>query len=272
MSSIESDILWIVFVVTSIIVLFAVFFVIIITNNHKRVISAQREKLAESQRLADILRRVPIQILNAQEQERGRVAKELHDGINQMLASIKYRLHALKLQQPLKIEKQNEWMEQVSGDLDTIMEEVRRISHALLPKIFTDYGFPAAVKSLCDGYGERTHSAIHYELAELPAHLSKSAELSIYRILQEVFHNIEKHAKATSISLVARREKAVCTMRIKDNGNGFDVRALANNGDNANGIGLRTMRERAVLIGGTLEVVSSPGYGTEIILNLPLRN
>jgi two-component system NarL family sensor kinase len=262
----EVDLLWIVFIATFVIVLFAAFLIAVVVTNQKKVFRAQQEKLDESHRLAEVLRQVPNQIISAQEEERGRVAKELHDGINQMLASIKYRLHALKTQHQANENTQEAWIGMVSGELTTIMEEVRRISHGLLPKVFVDYGFSPAVRALCDGYAERTHTAITCELTDLPANLSRGSELSIYRILQEALHNIEKHAGATAVSIITERRDDFRIIRICDNGKGFETREYSDAPGNRRGIGLRTMKERALLINGTLEVISSPGNGTELVL------
>lgn len=265
----EIDLLWTVVIGTLIFVFFAVLFISIIIANQKRVITAQKERLAESRRLADVLRQVPNQIIGAQEEERARVAKELHDGINQMLASIKYRLHALNVQHVPKQETENSWMEEVSHDLDKTMEEVRRISRGLLPKIFVDYGFPAAVRGLCDEYLERSNFSIQCELTDLPTHLSRGTELSIYRILQEALHNIEKHAGATSVAVQASHDDSGWRIKVSDNGKGFDAQQLFRSENGHRGIGLTTMKERAILIGGILEVHSSPGNGTEVILKIP---
>lgn len=265
------DLLLFILVGAGAIVILATFFIAIVITNQRKVIAAQREKLAESKRVQEILQRIPQQIIRAQEEERSRIARELHDGINQMLASIMYRLHTLRV--PRRSEnheaESGDAMNAIARDLEKTIEEVKRISHHLHPKVFDNLGFEAAVRALCDEFGKRTHMTIEYSFGDLLAALSSDTGLVVYRIIQEALRNIETHAHAQHVSIEAARIDSKLRIVIQDNGRGFDNEATASNTEHQRGLGLTTMKERAAAIGGSLEIQSAPTHGTRVVLQIP---
>jgi two-component system NarL family sensor kinase len=263
------EILWYVFVVTGVFLLLIGVFLATILLNQRRFIKVQKEKLEESRKLEGVLRLIPQKMVDAQEEERKRVSKELHDGINQMLASIKYRLHAFTASNLPAAPQLGELAEQVSADLDRTIDEVKRISHALHPKVLDDLGFRAAVRSLIEEFRSRSAIAVDTDVELLPAGLPRETELSVFRILQEALHNIEKHASATHVRIAVVRIGSSLYLEIADNGTGFDVLAQGSSKEGANGLGLTTMKERAILISSVLDVRSTPGRGTILTLKIP---
>ncbi|HUN65183.1 MAG TPA: histidine kinase [Bacteroidota bacterium] len=259
------DLLWAVCIGTGVILLIAGFFLMMIISNQKRVVSAQKEKLEKSRHLEEVLREIPAKIILGQEEERRRVAKELHDGINQMLASIKYRIHALKLDRVPEPGTMRARMDEISTDLTLTMEEIRRLSHRLRPKVLDDLGFDAALRSLGEEFQERTRIITHIEIGGEPGLQSPEAELGVYRIAQEALQNIEKHAGATMVTIRCAGDASAWSMTIQDDGKGFaQERSGAERDPRAGGIGLSTMAERANLMGGSLTINSSPNHGTVV--------
>jgi two-component system NarL family sensor kinase len=263
------DILWSVFVVTGIFLLIIGFFIATILLNQRKFITVQREKIAESKKLEEALRQLPQKMVEGQEEERKRVSKELHDGINQMLASIKYRIHAFRSSPAMDARGYVQCTEEISLDLDRTIEEVKRISHDLHPKILDDLGIQAAVRSLVEEF--RVRSGLHVEIQndELPPHLPRHVELGIFRIIQEALHNIEKHAAAMNVGLSIRHIGSSVYLTITDDGVGFDPALPSARRDGKGGLGLTTMKERALMMASILDIRSLPGKGTTVTLKIP---
>ena len=221
------------------------------------------QALQESQeRLVEFSRR----LLQAQEEERRRVARDLHDGINQTLAAAKFHLAAIE--SPLSANREIlTQVLKVENVIEGVVQEVRSICHNLSPPVLDDLGLPAAVHHLCEDFVERTRIAVENEWAYRPKHLDMDVEIALYRILQEALANIEKHSNAREVRLIFLREGEYFTMKIRDTGKGFELPLEQRE---PNGSGLNNIRERAQLIGGSATIRSAPGEGTELIVKLPL--
>ena len=270
----EQDLIWIIIIGTGFILTFVGFFITTVITNQRRFIAVQREKLEESLRAEGLLRQIPGKILEGQEDERKRVARELHDGINQMLASVKYRLHTMKAisgDHPRVVRNITDLL----VDLDKTMDEVKRISHNLHPKVLDELGFNAAVRSLCDQFTARTNILVHHALlSSTKDFTSKALELGMFRIVQEGLRNIEKHAHANEVWIAAIQTDSLITIEIRDNGDGFvpgNAGERKNNSPSLSGLGLHTMKERAALLGGTVDVHSIKDIGTTVLVKIPWK-
>jgi len=212
-----------------------------------------------SQRVArDALRRV----VTAQELERRRLARELHDETGQALTSMLLGLKAVE------DAGSTEEMRAASADLRELvvqtLQDVRRLAVELRPRALDDFGLVPALERLTSSLAEHTGIAVDFESALGDERLPSELETALYRIVQESLTNIVKHARATRVSvLVARREGEVVVV-IEDDGAGFDPERPAD------GIGLLGMRERAELVEGTLTIESREGGGTTIIAEVPV--
>jgi two-component system NarL family sensor kinase len=265
-------------------VIFIGFFIATVIQNQKRFIKVQREKLMESERLQEVLRERPRQIIHTQEEERKRVARDLHDGISQVLASIMYKLHAMKArlskqgEQPLSIEVTH-LADDITNDLNQALEELKRIAHNLRPKLFDELGFDASVRSLLNLFQERTHITCEYIPENAHSSPGQSAlpqeiALGLFRIIQEALNNVEKHAGATSIVVQSINGPSGYQLTIVDNGKGIDTGSLtppspAKN-SNYQGMGLISMKERANLLGGTCVISRNTPTGTKIVVDIPI--
>ncbi|CAH6859529.1 Sensor histidine kinase [Vibrio chagasii] len=200
-----------------------------------------------------------------QEDEKKHLARELHDGINQLLVSS--RCHLELLGNKLQSEELKAHLNKSQHSLMRAIEEVRHISHQLRPSSLDDIGLEAALSSLLLDF--KAHSGIEVEtlFATQPGKLKSEAATTLYRVVQESLTNIEKHAQATKVTVIAQQIGNVLQLLIQDNGVGFNTyKAMEKRG-----IGLRNMRERVEFIGGDFELMSEVGFGTEITVLLTLE-
>jgi two-component system NarL family sensor kinase len=217
-------------------------------------------------RLADAkLKELTQRVFDAQEEERGRVARELHDGISQILVGIKY---ALDLAGRRILQNDPRAGDTLAKGIDTLgdaIQEVRRISRDLRPGVLDDLGLGPAIKALADDFRARTGIETEFTTVVFRNRLSQEAKIALYRIAQEALTNIERHSGASRVEVDLRGHRTGATLHIADNGHGLD-RATSGDG---HGIGLRNMQERMDQIGGQLRVLSSKN-GTVIEAKLPL--
>jgi signal transduction histidine kinase len=213
-----------------------------------------------SQRVArDAVRRV----VQAQELERRRLARELHDETGQALTSI---LLGLKpLEEALAHHPARAALTELREQVVTALQDVRRLAVELRPAVLDDFGLVPALERLTDGFAEQSDVRVDFHSALGETRLPNEVETALYRVVQESLTNIVKHADARNISVsLARRESGVAAV-IEDDGSGFDPRAAR-----TDGVGLLGMRERLALIDGRLEIESRPGAGTTVVALVPL--
>ena len=204
--------------------------------------------------------------ITLQVKERRRFARELHDGVNQLMVAAKYRIGLAISQANRGHVNDPDQLHRVNDMLSDAICEIRHISHGLRPAPLDDMGLEVALNNLAHQFSERTGilSDIEYKLDndQLPDHI----EISLYRIVQEALSNIEKHAGAKQLMLSVYAERESAILDIKDNGTGFSTETI----QNKTGIGLRNMRERVDLLGGVFTLESSLKKGTHINVVLPL--
>jgi PAS domain S-box-containing protein len=207
-------------------------------------------------------------ILNGQEKERKRIAAEIHDGIGQMLTSLRMKLEM--------IETRNDHLApdlQLVNDLiHKIISETKKICSDLLPSVLDDFGLSPAIRDLQKMCESTTN--INFVLEDELKHekLPREVEIGVFRILQEALNNAIKHSNATEVKILAEQLPDKVNLTVKDNGNGFlfDEKKLLTKEFILKSNGLRNMKERAELLGGILSVFSNPGTGTTVQLEIPL--
>jgi two-component system sensor histidine kinase UhpB len=240
-------------------------------DNPQRLVLVSRD-VTQRKQSEELLRGLPQLIREAQEAERRRVARELHDSVNQLLASAKFRLQSVEEKLQDKVEAA--WREALKAKalLEKAMQEVRRISRNLRPSELDDFGLVPALQSLCTEFSDRTGVNVELAFGRLPRNLTDEVELNLYRIIQEALNNIEKHSRADKVVLSITKQGSRLTVNIRDNGQGFVLPpAPAKDAQNP-GMGLVDMRERSAFIGGTWTLISKPGKGTEIKVQVPLTS
>lgn len=238
----------------------------------RRYIAGIAMDITERVRAEQAARALPHRILEAQETERRRVARELHDGVSQLLASVKFRV--LSLESWFKDRSEETIRRDVTRVKDCLvsaLREVRSISHQLHPRELDDLGLSAAIQGAVDELLSQSGLKVVCELIRFRSRLPLELELALYRIFQEAVTNALKHARATRLQVTLSRAEGGLMLRVEDNGCGF--RPATNGRSSAHSrfsLGLLNMRERAEFIGGTLSVRSAPHEGTTIEVWAPL--
>jgi PAS domain S-box-containing protein len=216
------------------------------------------------------LRLISSHLLNAGEMERERLARELHDELGQDLAVLKYQTRFIenglhKNQQALK-----EACADAIEHLETIMGSVRRISRDLSPTILRSYGLTASIRKLAEDVIKHDDLEVTLELDVIDHLLSQEAEVNLYRILQEALTNVRKHARATHVSIAVTKMDGSISVRIADDGRGFDPPNHAGADSEPRGLGLAIIEERSRMIRAPIVIKSTIGAGTEILLHVPV--
>jgi two-component system NarL family sensor kinase len=207
-------------------------------------------------------------VVQSQEVERTRVARELHDGVTQSLASVKYIFEAADIQLDRgKTEAASGALKEGIAQVIGAMVDVRRISHDLYPTILDDQGLGMALKQLAREFGTRTGIPVIAAVADLPV-LQREAAKALYRFVQQALGNIEAHAQAREIKISLWHNKGI-KLQIQDNGIGFDVPQTTQK--SRDGLGLTNMRERIEMLGGRFEIQSEPGL-TALTAYLPAES
>lgn len=212
------------------------------------------------------LRDLASQVIRAQEDERKRVSRELHDDTAQILFAQILQLGALKAFDDPAVRKTAAALEQQTVEA---LEGVRRLALELRPPALDDLGLNEALGELCQRFRDTTDLTIELSVRGIRSRLPPETELALYRIAQEAMVNAAKHAKATHIRVELDRGPTDVSLSIRDNGIGFDVDRLGSRDERGLGLGLFGMEERATLLGGTFRVWSQPGSGTDVLAFIP---
>jgi len=208
----------------------------------------------------DAVRRV----VDAQELERKRLARELHDETGQALTSI---LLALKpIEEAVATDDARAALASLRQLVATTLEDVRRLAVELRPSVLDDYGLVPAVERLADTFREQTGIDVDVEAGLGDERLSSETETALYRIVQEAMTNVVKHAAAGHVSITIVRKDGAVVAVIEDDGRGFDPAAAR-----ADGLGIIGIRERVALVGGRVTVEATPGAGTTLAVEVPVR-
>lgn len=222
--------------------------------------------ITERRKSEETLRNLTGRLIRAQEEERARIARELHDDFSQRLALLGIGLGQLWKKLPAsKAEERASVLDLLRGTRE-ISTDLHSLSHQLHSSKLEHVGLVPAVHGLCKEISEKYKIEVHFRECELPLDLPKDVALCLFRVAQEALGNVVKHSRAKSAQVEVDSNGDGISLRISDAGNGFD----ADKQDPSAGIGLIGMSERLRLVGGTLQVRSGPGHGTEIWAEVPL--
>ncbi|CAG9173710.1 hypothetical protein LMG23992_02523 [Cupriavidus laharis] len=218
------------------------------------------------------LRQLAQRVVQSQEEERARLSRELHDGISQLLVSVKLVLEAaanrLRLA-PAEGAAVAPVLGMALNRLDTVFNEVRRVARNLRPALLDDLGLFAALQHLAREMQGGSQLQISVAQAGTPRELPDEQATALYRIAQEALTNVERHARARRVTVALAFDPDATRLTVRDDGSGFDVARMQV--DPRRGIGLRNLRERIAALGGQFDIVSGIG-GTELVATLPLAN
>ena len=204
--------------------------------------------------------------LTAQEEERVRIARELHDEAGQLLASLLVGLRNLAESRNLADAKaQGRRLREIAVQA---IDEIGRLARGLHPAVLYDHGLGVALRRYIMEYANTHQITVALTLDGLDScHLQPAVQIRLYRILQEALTNVARHAKASAVSIAFTRSASTLQVAVNDNGRGFDTKAAARS---LSHLGIQGMRERAAMLGGTLSFTSKTGTGTRILIEIPL--
>jgi len=226
------------------------------------------EALKESEKQ---LRYLSSQLLTAQETERKRISRELHDELGQSMTVMKLRLafieKNLSEHQPnLKQECENAILY-----VDQVIENIRRLSRDLSPTILEDFGPSAALRWLINNFAKSYNIRVVLEMIDIDSLLPRDAHVVVYRTVQEALTNIGKHSRAKNVEITVHRVDHLVRFSIQDDGIGFDEKRVFGKNPGERGLGLTTMKGRAQMAGGVLNVRTQEGKGTLVMLDIPMK-
>lgn len=229
----------------------------------------ERKKAEEKLRVSEQnLRYLTSQLFTAQERERKRIAYELHDELGQSLLTLK--LLAGSIEKGKSLKHITDTCRQMRAYLDEVVENVRLLSMELSPRNLENFGLVVALNRLISDFAKHHHiEQLHADIDEITDLFSMEAQLNLYRTIQECLTNIGKHAQATQLSVVVKRQEKSVTFQVEDNGKGFDVGQVLRGETSKRGIGLASMEERVRMLGGSLEIRSQEDQGTRISFTIP---
>ncbi len=214
----------------------------------------------------DEIRALAASLMLAQEDERRRVSRELHDHTCQQLGSLAREISTLAAD-PISSKDVRARLEEIRGHVLQTSQETQHIAHQMHTSVLDDLGLVASLKDLCTQFSEQYPDiALDFENRDLPDAMPREVSTCLYRVAEESLQNIAKHSRAKSISVRLGPNKGAVLLTIRDDGAGFDPKAVKGHG----GLGLISMEERARSVYGRLTITAQPGHGTQIALEVPL--
>ena len=226
------------------------------------------EALKESEKQ---LRVLSTQLLRAQETERKRISRELHDELGQSLMVMKLRLDFIEknlLAHQTRLKR--ECADGVQY-VDQVIENIRRLSRDLSPTILEDFGLSAALRWLINNFAQRYNMKVVMDMIDIDGLLPPRSHVVVYRTVQEALTNIGKHSQAKNVSVSIRGNGGSILFSIADDGIGFNEKLMDAKGPDGRGLGLETMKGRCQMVGGVLTIWSQEGQGTRITLSVPVE-
>jgi len=239
-----------------------------IAEAHQELEKRVQERTAKLNIANQNLQQLSAHLLHSQDEERRRLARELHDSVGQLLTAIKMNSAAFqsrKLDPDLqKVAMDNSFL------IDQLLREIRTMSHLLHPPLLDEVGLASALRWYVDGYSERSKIAVELDIAPDIQRLGHDMEIAIFRVVQECLTNIHRHSGSPNAVVRLAQEDGQIRLEVKDEGKGIPVeKQLALSSSGHLGVGFRGMRERVHQLGGSLEVQSDVA-GTTIIATLPI--
>jgi PAS domain S-box-containing protein len=232
----------------------------------------QRRLDEASRRRTEDLRRFAIDLQRAQEEERRRIARELHDDLGQRLSGMKFNIEVFEDTLGTTDAPTRGKLDQFKKQIDGMITEIRRLSSNLHPSVLDDFGLLVALKLLCEEIEKNQKTRIVFQPADRKmGRFEPHVEIALFRIVQEALSNIGKHAGASEVCVRLGVEGETVRLQVQDNGTGFDIASVQVKKDSSRGLGLISMRERAEELGGTFQIESTPGQGTMITVEFPVH-
>jgi len=248
--------------------IFGVLFLLIIgllvyyNLRHRHQLLQQSQKLKE-QRITELEQErklvAPQSVLKGQEEERSRLARDLHDGVGGLLSGVKLSMSNMKGNVFLS-EENAESFNNVILQLDQSIAELRRVSHNMMPEALIKYGLKEALENYCENINVSGKIKVRLQTYGMDKRMEQSTEIIIYRMIQELLNNVIKHADAKNVLIQLIRKDDHFNLTVEDDGKGFDVNEI----ENKRGAGLSNIKARAEYLNGNVDIVSKKGEGTSV--------
>lgn len=211
-------------------------------------------------------------MFNIQEEERKRIARELHDETSQVVAGLNASLKAIASLLPHNTEKAKAMLEKAQGLSINILDDVHKLIYELRPSLLDDLGLVSAVRWLAESNLESIGITVAFKTYGKERRLTPSIEATLFRVIQEALTNIARHSHAKKTSINLHFKKNAIKVQIKDDGEGFDVDEAITSKARPRGLGLLGMKERIAIVKGSIDIrTRRKGNGTEILIDIPLE-
>jgi signal transduction histidine kinase len=245
-------------------VLLFIAFILLGISYYRRIRLQQKAKLqTEIMKQQNLASRA---IINAEEEERKRIARDLHDGVGQLMSAARMNLSAFATKANLDTGSQKDTLDKIITLVDEGCREIRQVSHEMIPNVLMKRSLASAIQDFLDKIDHKD-LAINLSVDGLDERIDLNTETVLYRVIQESVNNAIKHADARNLDISIFRDKDGISATIEDNGKGFDPDQQKEN----DGIGLKNIRTRVEYLKGTVDIDSAPGRGTVVSLHIPLN-
>jgi signal transduction histidine kinase len=232
----------------------------------------------ENQVLSNLIRQQNVQrgellkrLITAQEDERVRIARELHDGLGGSLGGLAFQTEAMERMIISDTDEALDRLNKIRKLIDDTSNRMYDLILDLRPSVLDDLGLVAATRSHATRFLDGTGITFDLDDTQMRGRLPPALETTLYRIFQEALNNVVRHANASHISIKFTRRNGIFWGEIRDDGQGFDLKGVQLNGETPRGLGLLGMKERIMQCGGNLEIITRPGSGTQIRIQIPLE-
>ncbi|HVM88903.1 MAG TPA: sensor histidine kinase [Puia sp.] len=249
MSSGSAELFDSILIVAVLIGIILIYFIVTIIRYHRRYIRLQKERI-----FAEI---------TMQENERKRIANDLHDSLGPLLSSVKLNINSIDVHN----EQDEEIISKASKRIDEIIKSLRQISYNLLPNTLQRNGLGEALREFVKEVQNKHNMQVHLRVPK-DVHITKEKEIHVFRILQEMIHNVLKHADAENLYIAVTEESGNLQVMVKDDGKGFDMEKSKKE---SQGLGLKSLESRIEILKGELSFESSPNKGASYFFKAPLR-
>jgi signal transduction histidine kinase len=224
--------------------------------------------ITERVRTEQEIKALSARLIGAQEQERARIARELHDDFSQQIAALSIGMSNLKRQIPSDLTEAREQSERIQQKLVQVSESIRRLSHELHPAILEYSGLAAALRGYCSEFALLTRIHVSCQTHGSFEGVPSAVAVCVYRITQEALQNVAKHARVDEASVELTRGEGSLTLTVSDRGAGMEI----NRSGNPAGLGLVSIKERARLVNGSFEIQSRLNQGTTLAVKIALAS
>ncbi len=260
----DTQIINIILIAIGLLLLMALAIVLFFYFSRKKIIKAELEKARlEIDHQKELLQATII----TQEEERSRIAQDLHDAISSKLNVVSLNANFLT-EKDITTDDANKFGESILSVTSTVLENSRRIAHDLLPPTLSKFGLEAALEELCDEVSESGKFQINYEAQYAMGALPPDEELHLFRVAQELLNNSIKYSEASQIDMLLKESESQIDFQYKDNGKGF----VMEEAEKAKGLGMSGIKNRIAILKATMDMKSAPNKGIEVKIEKPLHN